>query len=520
MCSVQYYPTRRNTMPDRYIKKILSAKVYDVAVETPVELARSLSKRLENKILIKREDLQPIFSFKIRGAYNCISQLTDTQRACGVVAASAGNHAQGVAMSAKHLGINATIVMPKTTPEIKVNSARALGATVILHGDSLAQAFTYSRTLVAEQGLVYIHPFDDEHVIAGQGTIAVELLRQIQGNIDVIFVPVGGGGLIAGIAVYIKYLRPDIKIIGVEPEDSCCLKAALDAGERVILSEVGTFAEGVAVAQVGKLNFELAQQYVDEVITVTTDELCAAIKDIYDDTRAITEPSGACAVAGLKKYVEREQAKDQTLVAVASGSNVNFDRLRHVAERAEIGEGREAIIAAQIPETPGSFKRFCTALGERNITEFNYRYANEHQAQVFVGVTLKADGGGRELLLEELSKRDISAVDLSDNEMAKIHIRYMVGGHARVDNEVVYRFTFPERPGALLKFLNKLGQPWNISMFHYRNHGSAHGRVLVAMQVPPEDKAKLEGYLDELGYAFSEETDNLAYQLFLAPESR
>jgi|TARA_B110000977_G_scaffold200130_1_gene289585 threonine dehydratase len=507
-------------MPHGYIKKILSANVYDVAVETPVELARSLSKRLDNNILIKREDLQPIFSFKIRGAYNCISQLSDAQKACGLVAASAGNHAQGVAMSARHLGINATIVMPKTAPDIKVSSVRALGAKVILHGDSFAQAYAYSLTLVADQGLVYIHPFDDEHVIAGQGTVAVELLRQIQGDLDVVFVPVGGGGLIAGMSVYIKYLRPDIKIIGVEPEDACCLKSALDAGERVILSEVGTFAEGVAVAQVGKLNFELAQQYVDEVITVTTDELCAAIKDIYDDTRAVTEPSGACAVAGLKKYVEREQAHGQTLAAVSTGANLNFDRLRHVAERAEIGEGREAIIAAQIPEQAGSFKRFCSALGERNITEFNYRYANELKAQVFVGVTLKSGDGGSQSLLEELTHQSIPAVDLTNNEMAKIHVRYMVGGHAFVDHEVVYRFTFPERPGALIKFLSKLGQPWNISMFHYRNHGSAYGRVLVGMQVPPEDKVKFEGYLEELGYAFNEETHNPAYQLFLAPESR
>jgi len=505
-------------MPHRYIKKILAANVYDVAVETPVESARGLSTRLGNNILIKREDLQPVFSFKIRGAYNCISQLTHAQRACGVVAASAGNHAQGVAMSAKHLGIKATIVMPKTTPDIKVNSVKALGGKVILFGDSFAEAYAHSLQMVADKGLVYIHPFDDENVIAGQGTVAVELLRQIHGNIDAVFVPVGGGGLIAGIAVYIKYLRPDIKIIGVEPEDSCCLKAALDAGERVVLPEVGIFAEGVAVAQIGELTFELAQKYVDEVITVTTDELCAAIKDVYDDTRAITEPAGACALAGLKKYVQREQTQDQTLVAVASGANVNFDRLRHVAERAEIGEGREALIAAQIPEQPGSFKRFCKALGERNITEFNYRYADDEQAQVFVGVQLKTDDGGREQLLQELQQHDIPALDLSDNEMAKTHIRYMVGGHAKVDSEVVYRFTFPERPGALLKFLNKLGQPWNISMFHYRNHGSAFGRVLVAMQVPDADKSKLEGYLHELGYAFHEETQNPAYQLFLSPQ--
>ena len=421
-------------------------------------------------------------------------------------------------MSAKHLGIKATIVMPKTTPDIKVNSVKALGGKVILFGDSFAEAYAHSLEMVADKGLVYIHPFDDENVIAGQGTVAVELLRQVRGNIDAVFVPVGGGGLISGIAVYIKYLRPDIKVIGVEPEDSCCLKAALDAGERVVLPEVGIFAEGVAVAQIGELTFELAQKYVDEVITVTTDELCAAIKDVYDDTRAITEPAGACALAGLKKYVQREQAQGQTLVAVASGANVNFDRLRHVAERAEIGEGREALIAAQIPEQPGSFKRFCKALGERNITEFNYRYADDEQAQVFVGVQLKTDDGGRAQLLHELLEHDIPARDLSDNEMAKTHIRYMVGGHAKVDNEVVYRFTFPERPGALLKFLNKLGQPWNISMFHYRNHGSAFGRVLVAMQVPEADKSKLEGYLHELGYAFHEETQNPAYQLFLSPK--
>lgn len=506
-------------MPDRYIKKILSANVYDVAVETPVDLARSLSKRLANNILIKREDLQPIFSFKIRGAYNCISQLTPAQQACGVIAASAGNHAQGVAMSAKHLGINATIVMPKTAPDIKVNAVRSLGATVVLHGDTFPESYAHSLKLVAELGMMYIHPFDDEHTIAGQGTVAMELLRQVQGNIDAVFIPVGGGGLIAGMSVYIKYLRPDIKVIGVEPEDSCCLKAALDAGERVILSEVGTFAEGVAVAQVGELNFELAQEYVDEVITVTTDEMCAAIKDIYDDTRAVAEPSGACALAGLKKYIEREKAEDKTLVAVSTGANLNFDRLRHVAERAEIGEGREAIIAAQIPEQPGSFKQFCTALGGRNITEFNYRYASDRAAQVFVGVTLKAAEGGGEPLLKQLANSGITAVDLSANEMAKSHVRYMVGGHAAVEDEVVYRFTFPERPGALLKFLNKLGQPWNISMFHYRNHGSAYGRVLVAMQVCAQDKVKFEGYLDELGYAFNEETNNLAYQLFLAPET-
>ena len=505
-------------MFDRYIKKILSASVYDVAEETPVHAARSLSKRLGNNILIKREDLQPIYSFKIRGAYNCISKLTQAQRSCGVVAASAGNHAQGVAFSANHLGIDATIVMPKTTPDIKVKAVRAMGAEVILHGDSFPEAYAYSLSLVEQSGMIYIHPFDDEHTIAGQGTVAMELLRQVQSGVDAVFIPVGGGGLIAGMSVYIKYLRPDIKVIGVEPEDAACLKAAMDAGERVVLKEVGTFAEGVAVAQIGEHNFELARHYVDEVITVTTDELCAAIKDIYDDTRAVTEPSGACALAGLQKYVARENALEQTLIAVASGANLNFDRLRHVAERAEIGEGREAIIAAQIPERPGSFEQFCTALGDRNITEFNYRYASASQAQVFVGVTVKPGEVAADDLLSELSSHQINAIDLTHNEMAKSHVRYMVGGHANVENEVVYRFTFPERPGALLKFLKKLGQVWNISMFHYRNHGSAYGRVLVAMQVAAQDKEQFEGYLNELDYAFHEETNNPAYELFLAPE--
>ena len=502
-------------MPHHYIKKILAAKVYDVAIETPLESAKNLSQRLDNHILIKREDLQPVFSFKIRGAYNCIAQLPVNQQACGIITASAGNHAQGVAMSAEHLKIKATIVMPRTTPEIKINSVRARGAQVVLYGDSFEQAYAHSQKLTAEQGLVYIHPFDDENVIAGQGTIGMEILRQIHGPLDAVFVPVGGGGLIAGIAVYIKYLRPEVKIIGVEPHDACCLKAALDAGERVILPEVGIFAEGVAVAQVGKRNFDIARQYVDEVITVSTDELCAAIKDIYDDTRCISEPSGACAVAGMKQYVARNQVKGQTMVALSSGANINFDRLRHVAERAELGEHREALIAARIPERPGSFKQFCEALGPRNITEFNYRYSDADQAHVFAGVQIKSGAKERKQLLNILSGHDINATDLTDNEMAKIHIRYMVGGHARVANEVVYRFMFPERPGALLNFLNKLGQGWNISMFHYRNHGSAYGRVLVGMQVLPEDKGKLLGYLNELGYTFHEESNNPAYKLFL-----
>ncbi len=502
-------------MPHHYIKKILQARVYDVCKETPLDDARAMSARLNNRVLLKREDLQPVFSFKLRGAYNKMCQLTEAQHQCGVVAASAGNHAQGLALSAKVLGVKATIVMPKTTPDIKVNSVRANGAKVVLLGDSFEEAFKHSQQLVEEQGLVYVHPYDDPDVIAGQGTIGMELLRQQSGPIHAIFVPVGGGGLISGIAVYIKYLRPEIKVIGVESEDSACLKAALDANERVILPQVGIFADGVAVAQIGKTTFDICRNYVDEVITVNTDETCAAIKDIFDDTRSITEPSGALALAGLKKYVAREGIEEQTLIAIDSGANVNFDRLRHVSERAELGEQREAIIAAKIPEHPGSFKQFCKILGSRNITEFNYRYSDTDQAVVFAGVQIKP--GEREQLIVDLAAQLDDVVDLTDDEIAKLHVRYMVGGHAPagVDNEVVYRFEFPERPGALWRFLNKIGGRWNISMFHYRNHGAAYGRVLVGMQVPEEERNQLPEFLDEVGYNFWDETANPAYQLFL-----
>ncbi|WP_151671223.1 threonine ammonia-lyase, biosynthetic [Nitrincola schmidtii] len=504
-------------MAHRYIKKILEARVYDVAIETPLDEAPALSARLGNRILLKREDLQPVFSFKLRGAYNRMAQLSDAEKAAGVITASAGNHAQGVAMSAKAMGIKATVVMPKTTPDIKVSSVRARGGHVVLHGDTFDEAQAHARRLVEEKGMTYIPPFDDPDVIAGQGTIAMELLRQHGGNIDAVFVCVGGGGLIAGIAVYIKYLRPETRIIGVEPEDAACLKAALEAGEPVTLPQVGLFADGVAVARVGDHTFELAKQFVDEVITVTTDEICAAIKDIFDDTRSVCEPAGALGVAGIKKYVEQTQAKNETLVAIASGANVNFDRLRHIAERTELGEKREAIIAAKIPEHPGSFKKFCKALGQRNITEFNYRYGNDNEAIVFAGVQIKPNNDGRKELLENLQKHQIDVVDLTDNEMAKIHIRYMVGGHApaSVNNEVIYRFEFPERPGALMLFLNKMGGRWNISMFHYRNHGAAYGRVLLGMQVPEEERHLVHGFLDDIGYSYSEETDNEAYKLFL-----
>lgn len=504
-------------MPHRYIKRILDARVYDVAQETPLDPANQLSARTGNQILLKREDEQPVFSFKIRGAYNKMIKLSEEERDIGVITASAGNHAQGVAMAAREMGIKATIVMPKTTPDLKVNNVKALGGKAVLHGDAFPEALAYALQQAEEKGLVYIPPYDDPDVIAGQGTIAMEILRQHSGPIDAIFVPVGGGGLIAGIASYIKYLRPDIKVIGVEPEDSNCLQAAMAAGERVVLDQVGIFADGVAVAQIGDYCFDIAKDCVDEVVTVNTDEICAAIKDIFDDTRSVCEPAGALAVAGVKRYISREGCEKQTFVAINSGANVNFDRLRHVAERSEIGENREAIIAAKIPEKPGSFKKFCNALGKRNITEFNYRYSDDQQAIVFAGVQLKANADGREELITAMREHIDEVEDLTDNETAKLHVRYMVGGHApsSVDNEVVYRFEFPERPGALMNFLKKLGGRWNISMFHYRNHGAAYGRVLVGMQVPAEERDQVASFLSDIGYNYWDESDNPAYQLFL-----
>ncbi|MCP1509439.1 threonine dehydratase [Pseudomonas marginalis] len=503
-------------MLEQYVKKILTSRVYDVAVETPLQPARQLSERLGNKVLLKREDLQPVFSFKIRGAYNKLTQLTAQERACGVVTASAGNHAQGLALAAKVLGVKATIVMPKTTPEIKVEGVRSRGGKVVLHGDSFPEALAYSLKLVDEKGYVYIHPYDDPHTIAGQGTVAMEILRQHPGPLDAIFVPVGGGGLIAGIAAYVKYLRPEIKIIGVEPDDSNCLQAAMAAGERVVLPTVGLFADGVAVAQIGQYTFDICKDYVDEVITVSTDEICAAIKDIYDDTRSITEPAGALGVAGIKKYVETRGVTGQTLVAIDSGANVNFDRLRHVAERAELGEGREAIIAVTIPEKPGSFKAFCEAVGKRQITEFNYRYHSGREAHIFVGVQTHPENDPRSALIASLTSQGFPVLDLTENELAKLHIRHMVGGHAaKVSDEVVFRFEFPERPGALFNFLNKLGGRWNISMFHYRNHGAADGRVVAGLQVPADERHLVSAALEAIGYPYWDESDNPAYKLFL-----
>lgn len=508
-------------MPQRYIKKILGARVYDVAIETPIDEAPLLSKRFNNHILLKREDLQPIFSFKLRGAYNKMMHLSDEELARGVVAASAGNHAQGLALAALKLGVKAIIVMPKTTPAIKVDAVRSRGAKVVLHGDTYDEASTHAKKLVEEKGLVYIHPYDDPDVIAGQGTIGMEILRQLSGPLDAIFVPVGGGGLLAGVAAYVKYVRPDVKVIGVEPEDAACLKAAMEKKRRVTLPHVGIFADGVAVAQIGKETFRVIRKTVDEVITASTDEMCAAIKDIFDDNRSIAEPAGALALAGLKKYVEQNNVQGQTLVAIESGANTNFDRLRYISERTEIGEKREAVISVTIPERPGSFKKFCSALGKRNITEFNYRYGHQRDAQIFVGVQVTPGGNDREELIAGLEAKQYPVMDLTDNEMAKLHIRHMVGGHAPAEvlEEVVYRFEFPERPGALLNFLSRLGQQWNISMFHYRNHGAAYGRVLVGLQASRADRKSLEAFFTQLQYSYQEETDNPAYQLFLSGQT-
>ncbi|MFK8040943.1 threonine ammonia-lyase, biosynthetic [Congregibacter sp.] len=506
-------------MPESYIKRILDARVYDVARETPVDQALLLSKRFSNSVWLKREDLQPVYSFKLRGAYNKMHQLTPDQRERGVIAASAGNHAQGLAMAAQRMDVSATIVMPKTTPSIKVDAVRSRGAHVVLHGDNFDEASVHAQKLVKDKDLTYVHPFDDPDVIAGQGTVAMEIVRQHQEPLDAVFIPVGGGGLLAGMAAYIRYVWPTTKIIGVEPEDAACLKVALERGRRVTLPEVGLFADGCAVAQVGKETFRIIRDTVDEVITASTDEMCAAIKDIFEDTRGIAEPAGALALAGLKKYVEREGVEGQQLLAVLSGANTNFDRLRYISERTEIGEKREAVISVTIPEKPGAFRKFCGSLGRRNITEFNYRYSSAQDARVFVGMSVEPGGDDLNALLGQLVDQGYDCEDLTDNEMAKLHIRYMVGGLApeAVGPERVYRVEFPERPGALLKFLSGLGQRWNISLFHYRNHGAAYGRILVGMQVGPKERSEARACLDAIGYRYWDETDNAAYRLYLGP---
>ncbi|MBX3313180.1 MAG: threonine ammonia-lyase, biosynthetic [Actinobacteria bacterium] len=499
-----------------YLRRTLQAAVYEVAQETPLERLPLLSARLGTDVLLKREDLQPVFSFKVRGAHNKLSRLTPEQRERGVVCASAGNHAQGVAFSAERLGIRAVVVMPTTTPSIKVDAVRRLGAEVVLVGDGFDAANEHARALAEADDLVFVHPFDDPDVIAGQGTIGLELVRQCPGPVGAIYVPIGGGGLAAGIAAFVKFVRPDVQVIGVEPEDSAAMTAALSAGEPVTLDRVGLFVDGVAVRRVGDETFRLCRELLDGTVTVSVDEVCAAIKDIFDDTRSIAEPSGALALAGLRRHVEQGEAPPGPLIAIDSGANTNFDRLRHVAERAEIGEGAEAIFAVQIPEVPGSYRAFVRLLGGRQITEFNYRYAASDQAVVFVGVQLAGGETERAQIGAELSAAGLTVVDLTDNELAKLHVRHMVGGRAQgLADEVVYRFEFPERPGALLTFLDGLEMDWNISLFHYRNHGADHGRVLVGIQVPPAERPRFLAYVEELGYPWWDENDNAAYHLFL-----
>jgi threonine dehydratase len=502
--------------PDDYLERILTSSVYDVAIESPLDAAANLSRRLDNRVLLKREDLQSVFAFKCRGAYNKMARLTPAQLKHGVVAASAGNHAQGVALAAQKLGTQAMIVMPVTTPQIKIDAVRARGAEVVLYGDSYDEACEHALELTRAKHATFVHPYDDPDVIAGQGTVAMELLRQHPGPIHSVYVPVGGGGLIAGMAVYIKRLRPDIRVVGVEPEDADAMYQSMRQGERVRLAQVGIFADGVAVKQVGAETFRLAQLYVDEIIRVDNDAICAAIKDVFEDTRSILEPAGALSVAGLKAAVKRDRLKGQTLIAVASGANMNFDRLRYIAERAELGEQREAVLAVTIPETPGSFKAFCSLLGARNITEFNYRYSDPQAARVFVGLSVPGSGESAQVVAL-LHHHGIEALDLTDNEMAKLHVRHLVGGRAPdARHELLYRFEFPERPGALMRFLQSLSQDWNISLFHYRNHGADFGRILVGMQVPEHDKPAFQLFLDGLGYRYWDETQNPAYRLFLA----
>ena len=504
-------------LPD-YLEKILNARVYDVAIETPLDAAAILSTRIGNRVLLKREDMQPVFSFKLRGAYNKMSHLTPAQRKRGVIAASAGNHAQGVALAASKLGCRAVIVMPTTTPQIKIDAVKKHGDSlveVVLAGESYDEAYEHALALERRQRLTFVHPYDDPDVIAGQGTIAVEILRQHPEPIDAIFCTIGGGGLISGIAAYVKRLRPHTKVIGVEATDADAMARSLAAGRRVRLEAVGLFADGAAVKYVGAETFRLCRQYVDEVVLVDTDAICAAIKDVFEDTRSILEPAGALAVAGVKAWVHATGARNKTLVAVASGANMNFDRLRFVAERAEVGERREAVLAVTIPEQPGSFRKFCGLIGKRSVTEFNYRYSDAREAHVFAGVQV-ADRAESLRLVESLRRHGLPTLDLTDDEMAKLHVRHMVGGRAPgVANELLYRFEFPERPGALLNFLNHMSRGWNISLFHYRNHGADTGRVLVGMQVPANEKKEFRAFLRELGYRHWDETKNPAYQLFL-----
>ncbi|MGN0847474.1 MAG: threonine ammonia-lyase, biosynthetic [Kiritimatiellia bacterium] len=502
-------------LQERYLRRILNSKVYDVAIESPLEEAAALSRKLGNHFLLKREDLQRVHSFKIRGAYNNMSQLPRAALEKGVLAASAGNHAQGVALSARELGCSATIVMPVTTPEIKISSVRSYGASIVLAGDSYSDAALEAAHLVKERDLTFIPPYDDPEVIAGQGTVAMEILRQRPDKLDAIFVPIGGGGFAAGVAVYVKAVRPSVKVIGVEPVDSDCMDRSIKAGRRVALAEVGLFADGVAVKKPGKITFDLCRRFLDGIVRVSTDETCAAIKDIFEATRAICEPAGALALAAAKQYAARKGARDETYACIISGANMNFDRIRFVSEQTEIGEQREAILECRIPEVRGAFKAFIHQIGKRSVTEFNYRYFDSDRAYVFVGLSV-ADREETKRIVAQLTAAKIGTIDLSDDELAKEHIRHMVGGHTRgIHDEVVYTFEFPERPGALMDFLEEMSDNWNITLFHYRNHGADHGKVLVGLQVPPTERPAFRRVLRRLGYAFRDVSQNSAYRLFL-----
>lgn len=498
-----------------YLKKILTARVYDVADETPLEPARNLSVRLDNRVLLKREDTQPVFSFKLRGAYNKMAHLSEAQRARGVICASAGNHAQGVALAARHLGCTALIVMPVTTPTLKSDAVRALGGTVVLHGESYSDAYEHALELEKAQGLTFVHPFDDPDVIAGQGTIGMEILRQHPGPIDAIFVAIGGGGLVSGVAAYVKAVRPEIKVIGVQTSDSDAMLRSVRGGKRVALHDVGLFSDGTAVKLVGSETFRLARQLVDDFVVVDTDAVCAAIKDVFQDTRSILEPAGALGVAAIKQYVDTHQLQGRTLVAITCGANMNFDRLRFVAERAEVGEEREALFAVTLPEARGSFRHLCSLIGDRSVTEFNYRISDAQVAQVFVGLSTTRRGESAEIAAL-LASQGFATLDLTHDELAKQHLRHLVGGRsALAEDERLFRFVFPERPGALMRFLSSMHPEWNISLFHYRNQGADYGRILVGIQVPKRDRKALRLFLDGLGLPWDDETDNPAYRLFL-----
>jgi threonine dehydratase len=503
-------------MGSDYLRKILTARVYDVAQETPLEPARGLSLRLKNNVLLKREDMQPVFSFKLRGAYNKMAHLPPEQVSKGVIAASAGNHAQGVALSAQRLGCRAVIVMPVTTPAVKIEAVRGLGGEVVLFGDSYSDAYDHALTLQKTQGLTFVHPFDDPDVIAGQGTIAMELLQQYQEPIDAVFVAIGGGGLIAGVACYLKQVKPEVRVIGVQTIDSDAMDQSIKAGQRVTLTEVGLFSDGTAVKRVGEETLRLCQKYVDEIVLVDTDAICAAIKDVFEDTRAILEPAGALAIAGMKHWVNREGVEGKTLVAIACGANMNFDRLRFVSERAEIGEQREAVFAVTIPEERGSFKRFCEVIGDRNVTEFNYRIADAKAAHIYVGLQIRNRTEAHQMA-DALTQAGFQALDLTDDELGKLHLRHMVGGRsALAKDERIFRFEFPERPGALMRFLSSMHPDWNISLFHYRNHGADYGRILVGIQALDQSRDGLQSFLGQLGYPYWEETEHPGYKLFLS----